>query len=316
MKAHSIAVIGASNVDISATSASPLIFGDSNPGKVEMGFGGVGRNIAENLCRLGQSLTLITAYGEDPFGQMLRQQAGELGLDISLSLRDVQCSSSLYICVNQPDGEMSLAINDMEICNRLSPAFFQDKLPALSAREAVVVDTNLPAETLAFLARSCPAPLFAETVSIPKALKLKPILSRFTGIKTNRGEAEVLTGLGVHTPEEALEAAKALHRAGVRYVLLTMGSQGALVSDGREAFWMPPMTYAMVNTTGCGDAFFAGALWAWLEKQNALSMLRHGLGMAALCAADPHSVSPYISPQALRDILEKHHKEARSYVLC
>ncbi|MEA5014477.1 MAG: carbohydrate kinase family protein [Candidatus Limiplasma sp.] len=316
MKAHPVAVIGASNVDISATSLSPLVSGDSNPGKVEIGFGGVGRNIAENLCRLGQSVSLITAYGEDPFGQMLRGQAQELGLDVSLSLRDERMSSSLYVCVNQPEGEMAVAVSDMEVCGGLSPDFFQDKLLYLEAQEAIVADTNLPAETLAFLGRNCQAPLFVDTVSIPKARKLKPILSLFTGIKTNRSEAEVLTGLGVRTEREALEAAKALHHMGVGYVFLTMGSHGALVSDGREAFWMPPMTYDLVNTTGCGDAFFAGALWAWLKKPDALSMLRHGLGMAALCAAHGHSVSPRVSPQSLGDILKKHHKEARSYAIC
>lgn len=125
MKAHPVAVIGASNVDISATSLSPLVSGDSNPGKVEISFGGVGRNIAENLCRLGQSVSLITAYGEDPFGQMLRAQAQELGLDVSLSLRDERMSSSLYVCVNQPEGEMAVAVSDMEVCGGLSPDFFR-----------------------------------------------------------------------------------------------------------------------------------------------------------------------------------------------
>ena len=315
MKTHLIAVIGASNVDISATSASPLIPGDSNPGKAAVGFGGVGRNIAENLRRLGQSLTFLTAYGDDPFGEMLCRQAEELGLDISLSLLARQSSSSVYICVNEPDGEMSVAVNDMKVCEGLSPDFLRDKLPRLAAHEAILMDTNLPARTLAFLAQRCGRPLFADTVSVHKAVKLKPLLSRFTGIKTNRAEAEILTGLFVESEQDALGAAKALHKAGIKYVFLTMGSHGALASDGQKAYWMPSMIHHLVNTTGCGDAFFAGAVLAWLEQSDCLTMLRFGLGMSALCAADSRSVSPTVSPGVLLDFLEKHHEEAHFYAI-
>lgn len=313
MKTHSIAVIGASNVDICATAIFPLIQGDSNPGKVTLGFGGVGRNIAENLCRLGQSLSFLTAYGDDSFGEMLRRQALELGLDVSHSLRAQNTPSSVYTCINQPDGEMSIAVNDMEVCNNISPEVLRDRLPHLHSQEAILLDANLSTEALAFIADKCEIPLFADTVSNKKAVKLMPILSRFTGIKTNRSEAEVLTGLSIRSERDALLAAEFLHKAGIMYVFLTMGSDGALVSDGRHAFCMPSMIQGMVNTTGCGDAFFAGAVLAWLEQEDAESMLRYGLGMAALCAADRRSVSPAINRSALLEILKQHHKEVRKY---
>ncbi len=315
MNAHPIFMIGASNVDISATSTAGLLEGDSNPGSVSIGFGGVGRNIAENLARLNRNPCLVTSYGQDEFSKMLIRQAKELGIDISLSLHSQDCSSSVYICVNRPDGEMYVAINDMKVCDLLTPAFFADKLDALSTAKAVVMDANLPGETLSFLAAHCSAPLFADAVSTKKAGRLRALLPRLTGLKSNRLEAELLTGLSIRTEKDAVTVAAALQNLGIQHVFLTMGSWGALVASGDKALWMPPLMNTMVNTTGCGDAFFAGALCALLDGQDILSMLRSGLGMAALCAASPGSVSPHISPDTLQDYLSTHPKEAHSYAI-
>lgn len=308
-----IIVMGASNIDITATSNAPLVAGDSNPGKMRTGFGGVGRNIAENLIRMQKNVRFITAYGGDSFAQMLQNQAKDLGLDVSLSLFLPEASSSTYICMNQPNGEMSVAISDMEVCDALLPAHLQQQLPALQRANVVLADTNLPAQTLAFLAENCPVPLFVDTVSTKKAAKLRPILSGFTGIKTNRHEAEVLTGITIESEKDAQKAADALHALGISYVLLTRGGESALVSHPSGSAWMRPLPSQLVNTTGCGDAFFAGATCAWLEGGNYRLMLEYGLGLAALCSESNLSVSPFISPTALHQILQKHCKERSTH---
>ncbi len=316
MARHQMTVVGASNVDIIATSGAPLIESDSNPGRVRTGFGGVGRNIAENLARMDQQIRFITAYGDDPFTLSLQAQAGELGLDISQSLCAKDVSSSLYICVNQPDGEMAVAINDMEVCGLLTPAFIKDKLDALNAAEAVVLDANLPEETLAYLGNRCTAPLFVDTVSTKKAEKLRGMLGRLTGIKTNRYEAELLTRQEVRTPEDAKLAARAFHRMGIKVVFITLGSLGAFVSLGQECASMPTLAKRLVSTTGCGDAFFAGALCALLDGGNSEAVLRQGLVAAAICAEDPCAVSPAISPEAIARRMEQVREEVAIHGSC
>ena len=64
-KENYVTVIGGSNMDIQGFPNNPLVMKDSNPGKVDISMGGVGRNIAENLSRLDVNTKLISAMGND-----------------------------------------------------------------------------------------------------------------------------------------------------------------------------------------------------------------------------------------------------------
>lgn len=312
-----ITVIGASNVDLSATANAPLVAGDSNPGVVKTSFGGVGRNIAENCARLGRQVNMITAYGDDGFALSLQAFAKTLCMDDSHSFIGQNISSSLYICVNQPDGDIAVAVSDMDVCNWVTPAYVAPLLPVINASDAVLLDTNFPKETIEFLGRECTAPLFADSVSTLKVDKLQGILGKLTGLKTNGSEAELLTGIPVHTVEDAALAAQALHDKGVKAVFLTLGSLGALVSYQGETAYLPSMVKEMINTTGCGDAFCAGAVCALLENRGVQDILEWGLGMAALCAADIATVSPRISQAHLLAYIQaykdRHTEEENSH---
>ena len=80
-----VVVIGAVNMDIGAVSWAPLVARDSNPGRVGTSLGGVGRNIAHNLCLLGVDTAMVTVLGDDAFAAAIRRGAEEIGLDMSHS---------------------------------------------------------------------------------------------------------------------------------------------------------------------------------------------------------------------------------------
>lgn len=80
-----VIVIGGVNCDISGTPEEALRLGDSNPGSITLTAGGVGRNIAENLARLGRRVSLLTALGEDANGDFIRASCRVLGIDLSLA---------------------------------------------------------------------------------------------------------------------------------------------------------------------------------------------------------------------------------------
>ena len=308
--AKSVTVIGASNIDICATSQASLISGDSNPGKVEQSFGGVGRNIAENLARLQLSVQFITAYGGDPFAALLKTHASHCHMDISKSLicEDMTCST--YICVNQPDGDNYVAVSDMDICTQLTPKFFEDKLDWINQNDAVLVEANLPADSLSYLADHITVPLFADSVSTVKSERLRPILSSLTGLKINRQEAEMLTHIRITEQDDIIAAASILHNTGVQYVFITMGAAGAFLSDGKEAIFFPSMVHDAINTNGCGDACLAGFVHSYLQGQDCAAMIRSSMAMAAICAASPKAVSEMVNPEALEKQLKFFQKEA------
>jgi len=299
-----LVVVGGCNFDIYATPHQPLIDADSNPGHVYTTPGGVGRNIAENLARLGMSTAMLTALGTDAFGDAIVQQAEQIGLDLSNSLRLPHASTSVYVCINKHDGDIAVAVSDMDICNRIDPAYLQSRAAVLDAAELVIADANLSEEALQFLAAQYRQKLCVDCVSSPKAHKLLSLLSNLYCVKANRAEAGVISGVTVHNAEDAAKAAKTLHQQGIQVVIITLGEEGAYVSDANTACAMPLMPGKTVNTSGCGDAFFAGALAALAQKQSVSQTLRWGLAMARLCAASPSAVSSLVSRESLLDTLQ------------
>mgnify|MGYP001538418816 CR=1 FL=1 len=144
-------VCGGVNIDIGAHSFAPLRAKDSNPGKVELSLGGVGRNIAHNMRLLGVPTYLLTAVGGDSRASQVEESCKELGIDLSHALRVPDGRTSTYVFVGDSDGDMAVAVADMEICEKLTPDYFASQKELLDGAAAVVVDANLPRESIACL---------------------------------------------------------------------------------------------------------------------------------------------------------------------
>lgn len=298
-----VAVVGAVNVDIGGTPDGTFLSGDSNPGRVSVTMGGVGRNIAENLCRLGHRVVMITALGEDANAVQVRDNCRELGIDLSHSLPVPHGRTSTYLCLNDETGEIVGAVSDMAIYDQLTPAFLSTKLDVLNGAALVVVDTNLTAEAITFLAKNVKAPLFADPVSVKKASKLQKALPHLIAMKPNRPEAALLSGVPIHSHEDLPKAAEAFFALGLKNVFISLGGEGVYFNDGTEQGILPCFSTPIVNTTGCGDAFLASAADAWLDGCSLRDMAQHGLAASAVCARTDAAVSPALSREAIQTLL-------------
>lgn len=300
-----VAVVGAVNIDIGGTPDTAFLKGDSNPGRVSVTLGGVGRNIAENLVRLGHRVLMITALGEDAHARQVQESCRETGIDISHSLSVPRGRTSTYLCLNDEQGEILGAVSDMTIYDALTPEFLRSKLDVLNRAALVVMDANLRDDAVAFLARNVKAPLFADPVSVKKAGRLKGALGRLVAMKPNRPEASLLTGIPIASHDDLPRAAKAFLDAGMPNALISLGGEGVYFDDGSERGILPCFGGPILNTTGCGDAFLASAADAWLEGMSLREMALHGLAASALCAQSESAVSPLLSPEAIRSIVHK-----------
>ena len=293
-------VIGAVNMDLSGTPAEPLRAGDSNPGKITLSPGGVGRNIAENLRLLGRKVSLITIMGEDTYAAVIREHCLNAGIDLQYSFTDPAGRTSAYLCINEQNGDLNVAVSDMTICDGLTPARLEPLLPVLNRGSMVIADANLPEETLAWIAKKITVPVAADPVSVSKAPRLLPLLSRLTLLKPNIPEAELLTGVTIRGDLNLSRAADALHRLGVKRVYISLGSRGVWADDVREGGMLIPCAPGtIVNTTGCGDAFVAAAADAFLNGLDTMDAARRALAASAICAEDNAAVSPKLSQEAI-----------------
>ena len=294
------AVVGAANIDIGGFPRGRVALQDSNPGRVILSAGGVGRNIACNLARLGVETHLVAPLGTDAFADIVRADCEAAGVDTGLCFTFPGAASSSYLFIADLNGDMQMAVNDMDICLRMTPEALSGRIDALDAMDAVVLDANLPEETLAFLARRLRVPLLADAVSAAKARRLLPALPRLQVIKPNALEAEALTGLPVHDRPTAVAAARRLVEMGAAGACITLGERGVCCATGDEARFMAGMPVQMINATGAGDAFTAALAWARLNGMNLFEAARAGMAAAALAVESEQTVNPAMSEEALR----------------
>ena len=290
-----IAVAGNINIDICGKAFAPLIPRDSNPGTVRLSLGGVGRNIAHNLCLLGCPVTMLTALAADQWEAGIRASCREIGIDLSRACRVPEGTTSTYLVIEGPEGDMELALCDAELAERITPDYLESCLDLLNEAAAVVMDTNLPAESVTWLAEHVTAPLFADTVSMTKAEKLLPVLGKLFLLKPNQLEAELLSGVKI-TDRISLELAAAkLLQAGLQRVCISLGSEGVYCAWDTERGLAPCPETRLVNASGGGDAMMAGFVRAFLDGLPISRAAHFALACSSIAVEGAETINPALS---------------------
>ncbi|HET6352448.1 MAG TPA: carbohydrate kinase family protein [Coriobacteriia bacterium] len=295
-----IVVVGGANTDIAGRSTAPLVASDSNPGHISRSAGGVGRNIAENLARLGASVSLLTAFGDDSPARELAHGCSEIGIDISLCVTVPGVPGSVYLAVLDDTGDMAVAINDMRALDALTPATVLQRKAALNAAALVVLDANLPEKTIHALAEEIGAPLMLDPVSVAKAPRTRAVLPKLACVKCNAAEAEVLLNAAEGTA--AADLAMALHEAGAAVAIVTDGPRGVGFASASESGHADCPQVTIANATGAGDAFSAGVAFALAEGHGAAQAVALGSALAALALESESTVSSRVTPDVVVDI--------------
>lgn len=292
-----IVCIGGLNVDRKLKLLAHALPGSSNPCEAHETPGGVVRNVAENLARLGLPVALIAAVGDDAGGRMLLEQAAQVGMDLGAVIRRRSHVSDSYTAVLDPDGSLALGLASMPLVETLSPWALQDSKALRARAPLVIADGNLPTDAWPLLlaeARDGGAPLVCVAVSEAKMARLPEQLAGLHLLILNAGELATVDA----DPARALAA---LHARGVRRVLVSAGVDGLTLSEpGRPLRHWPAPAVDVVDVTGAGDALAAGVCVGLLRNAadfDAAAGL--GLALAALTLQTTHSVHPDLTPDFL-----------------
>lgn len=307
MQDKRIIVIGAVNIDICASSENQLILYDSNPGCTTVTYGGVGRNIAENICRLGYNVDMITVLGDDIFTRELVAASETIGIDFSHSMivNGALCSS--YTSINNSNGELIMGISDMAIYDYMTVDFIRDQMDFINSADIVILDTNIPENVIRFVTDHCKVPMFADPVSTKKARRIIDNVGAFTLIKPNIYETEVITGITISDDTSLKEAADYLHARGVKKVFISLAEEGVFYSDETGCGSLPICTqYPTVNVSGCGDAFISAVCWSYLNGDSIREMARKGECAACICSNSHSTISSKLSPEHINKLLENY----------
>ena len=293
-----VIVIGGANVDIKGRARGSYVAGTSNPGEVTVSAGGVGRNIAENLSRLGISVSLVTAIGDDANGQLLRHACAAAAVDLSMSFTG-EAPTGSYLAILDQAGELVSAINDMRAIDALTSVHLEARADELKTADMLVADCNLSVACLAWLCRFSAdrsIRLLIEPVSVPKALKLLSF-ARSVPVFAVTPNAQQLAALA--GPGEDNAVAK-FHSFGFANVVAHMGSAGAWASNGVVTARVPPFPVpSITDVTGAGDAAVAGLICGLLDGMSLADAARLGQCAAAIKLSSALSVASGLSRDSL-----------------
>lgn len=301
-----IVVVGSSNMDVTGYSNKKLVYGDSNPGKIRCTPGGVGRNIAENLALLDRDTYLISTIGDDFYGAQLIEHTRKAGVNMDNSHIIKGDSTSTYLSLLDESGEMLLAINDMDIIDKLTPNLLKDSQQLIHHAKLLVIDCNLQEDALAWLfSHAGSVPIFVDTVSAFKSHKIKDWLSHIHTLKPNRLEAEILSGMKIHSNQDIPKIVDWFHEQGVKRIAISVGADGVYYSEiNGERGWSVSIPTKIVSVTGAGDAMLAGLIHGYLDNMNFYESIRFGQACSSLTLSSEFTNNPNLSINCVQNILE------------
>ncbi|SMB98764.1 pseudouridine kinase [Thermanaeromonas toyohensis ToBE] len=300
-----VVVIGGANIDIKGRPFKELIRHTSNPGQVDISLGGVARNIAHNLALLKVPVTLLTVVGNDGEGRKILEETRRAGVNVEHVLISPTRPTGVFLAMLDAKGEMEIGIAQMEVLEECDAKYLEGQRELIRNSELVIMDTNLPTDSMKYVAEICRKEnisLLVDPVSIEKARKVREILDKIDYITPNRGELAAI--LDVSPGEEVPRLAKIIREKGVKTVIVTLGATGVYLASEEGEEFIRPYEAEVIDVTGAGDAFASGLVYGLFNGYTLRLSVKFGLAAAALTISSPYTVNPFLSEERLKSTVK------------
>lgn len=288
-----ITIIGGINIDIEGRPFEELKREDSNPGKISMSYGGVGRNITENVARMGGNAAMLSVIGDDHMGLGAKDHLAGLGVDVSrIEIRENE-TSAIYLSILNKKNDMELAISDMDVVKYIFPEFLEKNMDLLSSSKVIGIDGNLAKDTIEYATEHLSQiPMFFDPVSTPKAIRAKDVIGKFACVKPNVMEAEALSGIEINCEDDLKKAGQWFIDQGVKMIFITLNKDGVYYKDAEDEGFIRPGKVTVTSATGAGDSFSAAIMMGMLKGMKVKDIARYGMAAAGITMESNRAVNP------------------------
>lgn len=305
---NKILCIGGANMDRKSTLSHPFHLGTSNPVSTEATLGGVARNVAENLGRIGSNVHLLSVVGDDREGKEIISRTSQyVGMIPSGEIPGQ--TTGTYTAILDDKGSMAVAFADMNIYNHVDIDFIENRWSHIASSSLVLLDTNFPPDIIHYILTRCQTeniPVIIVTVSIPKLKNLPLVLKGVKWIILNREEAEVLSGMELKDESDLANAAGIILSKGVEKVVITRGEKGLYyATNSGEEGCIEGISRNVVDVTGAGDSLAAGIIYGDSESYSTREACEFGMSCAAMTIQSKETVSPFLSAGSLHKTKDK-----------
>lgn len=300
-----VLVIGAAGIDIKGQAGAPLVPGSSIAGTIRSTSGGVARNVAENLARLGEKVVFLSAIGDDASGIRVKNRLVDAKIDISHLIVTKNFRTAAYLALFDKHKNPIYSIDDMSILESITPRVIYRKRNLVRNATMIMIDSNLSEKTITSVIKQAMVkgvPLVADPTSTSLASKLKPYLKHFYMITPNANEAEILSGQVIRTRQQATRAAKKLVELGVDIAIITLAERGVVYATDDTSGHIPALTSRVVDLTGAADALTGAMLFGVLNEFSIDEAVRLGASAAALTLQSEDSVLRDLTLDQLYDL--------------
>lgn len=279
---------------------------DSNPGEVKVSCGGVCRNIAENMSRVGVNTKFISILGDDAKGKDILCQAEKVGLDMSDSLIIEGGTTPTYLAILDENGEMVSAVVDTKIANSFLPEDIDERADIIKNAEYMFFGADNP-KLLEYIVTKYhgTTKFILDPVSTTKAKRIKHLIHYFHTIKPNRHEAEVLCGFKIETEEDVRQAGAYLRSLGVENVFISLDAEGVYYNTKEEEGIIKAESLSVLNVTGAGDAFVAGLGASYMEQKNTKDTVKFAIAMSNITISHEETIHPDMKLELVMDYLNQ-----------
>lgn len=299
-----VTIIGGISADIEGRADNMLLHAESNPGVINISYGGAGRNISENLGRLRIDTKFFSVVGDDLIGRTAIRELADIGVDVSGVKTLEGEGTSMYISILDIMGDMELGLCNVGALEKISTDFIDEIADNLDDSKIIALDTNLSEELLAYaIDRFSGIPLFLDPVSTTKAERAKNLIGNFHTIKPSRAEAEVLLDMEIRSPEALEEAGRAFIEKGVGKVFISLSAGGVYYTDGKESGIERPKVKPIEAgyTLGAGDAFSAGCIYSHIKGYDLKRTADIALSVSAMSMEVKAPVNPGLSVETIEE---------------
>lgn len=303
-----ILVLGASIVDIFGFCGRSYAQRDSIPGHIKISFGGVCRNIAENLARVGINTEFISTLGDDENGKSILEHSRRFGYNMENSLFLKGESTPTYMAILNHKGEMESAVVDMESLNKMDESFIEGKHEVFANAEYTIVDSDNPV-LLEYILKKYEgkSKFILDPVSAKKARKIRHLIKYFHTVKPNRFETEALCGFKIETDDDLKKAGRFFIEQGVKNVFISLDSDGIyyITSEGEEGTLACCESINVKNVTGAGDSFVAGIGYGYMNNLSIKDTLKYSMAMSIITITHEETINPAMSNELVNDLINK-----------